>query len=97
VSTARRSRHGHRRCPSHHPAGRDDPFPTVETLRSFATEGCAAPFASYVGISMDETALDIGYFRPTDEGWKKGDRAFTCYLSKDDDSSLTQSMKGSKQ
>jgi hypothetical protein len=67
------------------------------TLRSYATDGCAAPFATYVGTSMDETVLAVGYFRPTEEGWKDGDRAFTCYLSKDDSSTMTQSMKGSKQ
>jgi hypothetical protein len=80
-----------------HPAGKDDAFPGTTTLKSFATDGCAAPFATYVGTSMDETVLAVGYFRPTEEGWKDGDRAFTCYLSKDDSSTMTQSMKGSKQ
>ena len=80
-----------------HPAGRSDAFPDAGTLRSFATDGCTPPFASYVGISIDESALDVGWFRPTEDGWNKGDRAFTCYLTKQDESALTQSMKGSKQ
>jgi hypothetical protein len=80
-----------------HPAGKDDAFPGTTTLRSYATDGCAAPFATYVGTSMDDTTLAVGYFRPTEDGWKDGDRAFTCYLSKDDSSTMTQSMKGSKQ
>jgi hypothetical protein len=80
-----------------HPAGRNDPYPGTATLQSFAREGCPGPFASYVGISVDETTLDVGYFRPTEDGWKDGDRAFTCYLTKEDGSGLTQSMKGSKQ
>ena len=80
-----------------HPAGRDDAYPGLVTLRSFATDGCTAPFASYVGTSIDETALEVGFFRPTEDGWKKGDRAFTCYLSQPLDAVMTQSMKGSKQ
>jgi hypothetical protein len=80
-----------------HPAGRDDAYPGIVSLKSFGADGCIAPFASYVGIAIDESALDFGWFRPTEDGWKKGDRAFTCYLTKQDESALTQSMKGSKQ
>lgn len=80
-----------------HPAGRDDAFPGIVAVKAFAEDGCTQPFASYVGISLDDSALDVGYFRPTEDGWKKGDRAFTCYLSKPGDAVLTQSMKGSKQ
>jgi hypothetical protein len=80
-----------------HPAAKSDAFPGSTALRTFATDSCKGPFASYVGISMDETALDVGFFRPTEEGWGKGDREFTCYLSKPDNSAMTQSMKGSNQ
>ena len=80
-----------------HPAAKGDAYPGTVTLRSYGADGCVAPFASYVGISKDETALDIGWFRPTEEGWKVGDRAFTCYLTNGDQSAMTQSMKGSKQ
>ena len=53
-------------------------------------------FQTYVGKSYaDSTDLSLGYFYPDEAGWKKGDRTFTCYITREDNTKLTQSVKGS--
>ena len=72
-------------------------YPDLNGRRTFVSGVCAQPFIDYVGVSMDTTALDVRYFAPTEDGWKGGDRTFTCYVSHVDDSPFTATVKGTKQ
>ena len=76
------------------PAGGSDPYPDQAARVTFAGDACAAPFLTYVGIAMDQSAYDIRYFGPTAEGWGKGDRTVTCYVNSAP--VVTTSIKGSK-
>jgi hypothetical protein len=76
------------------PAVGSAPYPDRTARLSFAADQCAAPFLAYVGTPMDSSTLDIAYFGPTEEGWGKGDRVFTCYV--ESNPPATTSVKGTK-
>ena len=71
-----------------------DAYPVSLSLDSFIDETCVVVFGTYIGEPF-ETATDfeLGYFYPDREAWDKGDRTFTCYVTKADNSKLTQSVK----
>lgn len=70
-------------------------YPISLSLDRFIESSCAPAFESYVGRGIDsEPALSVGYFHPTRDGWDRGDRTITCYLSQPDESPMTQSLKG---
>lgn len=75
------------------PSDSNATYPDQTGRIAFAADKCAAPFQTYVGISMDVSVLDIRYFGPTQEGWGKGDRTFTCYVQTDP--AVTTSIKAS--
>jgi hypothetical protein len=72
-----------------------DAFPISLSLDRFIDESCVPAFATYVGEPY-ETATDfnLGYFYPDRDSWDKGDRTFTCYVSRADGAKLTQTVKG---
>jgi hypothetical protein len=72
-----------------------DAYPISMTVRSFIEETCVPAFATYVGESYDEsTDYNLGYFYPDSTGWGQGDRTLTCYITREDGTKLTQSVKG---
>ena len=46
---------------------------------------------------MGRRLTQVPLSRPPEDGWKGGDRTFTCYVSHVDDSPLTATVKGTKQ
>ncbi len=78
------------------PAGPDEPFPGEEEIDAFAEETCVAAFEDYVGLSFDESVLQVTYLQPTEGTWEDGDREVVCTLYSDD-GQLTGSMKDSKE
>jgi Septum formation len=72
-----------------------DTFPVATSLSNFIDETCVPVFATYVGEPFETaTDFDLGYFYPDREAWDKGDRTFTCYVMRVDNTKLTQSVKG---
>ena len=72
-----------------------DTYPISIAVDSFIEEQCIPAFQAYVGEAYaDSTDYSLGYFYPDANGWSKGDRTFTCYISREDDTKLTQSVKG---
>jgi len=69
-------------------------FPGDAALLSFATTNCLAMFESFVGISFQESSLDMLPIVPTQLSWAKGDRSVVCVVLATDRSSLTGSVKG---
>jgi putative regulator of septum formation len=71
-----------------------DAFPIALSLDSFIDETCVPAFGTYLGEPFESaTDFDLGYFYPDRESWDKGDRTFTCYVSRVDGAKLTQSLK----
>ncbi|HEX3265952.1 MAG TPA: septum formation family protein [Candidatus Limnocylindrales bacterium] len=72
-----------------------DTYPISSSVDSFIEEQCIPAFETYVGVAYADSAdYSLGYFYPDATGWSKGDRTFTCYITREDDAKLTQSVKG---
>ena len=71
-------------------------YPIALSLDSFVEDNCVPAFATYVGTEIDAAGdLTIGYFYPSRDTWSGGDRTFTCYAANEDESPMTESVKGS--
>lgn len=70
-------------------------LPAESMLWSDTEEFCMKKFASFVGISYDDSTLDLVYFYPTSESWDLGDRDMTC-LIEDPDQRTAGTLKNAK-
>ena len=77
------------------PQGDDAPFPGDEEVATAADEACFDRFEAYVGVSYEDSTLDINYYLPIASSWAEGDRMVTCLLIDVDGDPLTGSMKDS--
>lgn len=69
-------------------------YPISMTFDGFVDDVCVPAFEAYVGEHFDKNEeLTIGYFFPTRDGWDGGDRTVTCYVSRVDESKLSQSVQ----
>ena len=71
----------------------DGDFPGDDAVTSQADEGCAAAFPDFVGISYDDSHLNISYYYPTSDSWTNGDREILCTVY-DDGVKTTGTLKG---
>ena len=72
-----------------------DAYPISLSVDNFIDETCVPAFETYVGKPYaDSEEFSLGYFYPDETGWSRGDRTFTCYISRSDETKLTQSVKG---
>jgi hypothetical protein len=71
-----------------------DTFPGSSAMNDAAQELCIAEFEAYVGLSYQESALDVFPITPTEGSWDSGDREIICALYNLDFSKLTDSMQG---
>ena len=74
----------------------DGAFPGEAELFAFASRHCPTAFESYVGISFQESSLEILPVMPTDLSWAEGDRTIVCVVLTTDGSELTGSVRGSR-
>lgn len=70
-------------------------YPAEATFDSYVEANCLPSFATYVGKSYQESALDIYWLVPTSEAWDEGDRSVQCALYAPNDNQLVVSLKGS--
>lgn len=74
--------------------GAKDAYPSDVEVDGFAESKCLPAYKKYTGADFDSTGeMTIGWFYPTTEGWKKGDRGMTCYAVREDGAALTTSIK----
>lgn len=71
----------------------DGDFPEDSVINDFIESECLPAFADYVGLSYEESALDIFPLIPGFEGWNAGDHAVQCALFDPIDEALTESMR----
>lgn len=62
-------------------------------LEKLADRTCARLFRSYVGVDVDSSDHGYGWFGPTADSWKHGDRLVVC-MAEEDGAHLTGSVKG---
>ncbi|HUP17153.1 MAG TPA: septum formation family protein [Acidimicrobiia bacterium] len=71
-----------------------DIFPGSTAMNDAAQELCVGEFEAYVGLSYEESALEVLAITPTQGSWDSGDREILCALYNLDFSKLTGSMQG---
>jgi Septum formation len=55
-------------------------YPGDDAVFEQTDELCIAEFEPFVGLSYEESVLDVFYLSPTEESWLDGDRAVTCSI-----------------
>ncbi|MGC3986493.1 MAG: septum formation family protein [Pseudorhodoferax sp.] len=59
----------------------DGDLPAASEIDDAVLENCAPAFASFVGMTYEESTLDYWDIRPTQEGWDSiGDRVVQCAI-----------------
>jgi hypothetical protein len=71
-----------------HPAGPNDPYPGDAALDDHVVQICVPEFQRYVGIPVEQSALDFSWYRPSAETWVQGDRQIVCTVANADQSAL---------
>lgn len=70
-------------------------YPGDQEVLDLATDACYDAFASYVGISWENSRYDFISLSPTQAGWNKyEDRRVTCVAGDMSGRTLTKSIKG---
>jgi Septum formation len=78
-------------------AGKLDPGTyNKDYVISRAEKYCKDKFKLYVGISYDDSKLDVKYIYPLASSWNLGDRSVTCLVNDPAHSKTSASAKGSK-
>ena len=73
----------------------DDNFPGMDVVEAKAQDMCIAEFDDFVGISYEDSVLDVGYLTPTEESWNDGDRDVLCTVY-DPAEEISGSLRGAK-
>ncbi|MBF8289447.1 MAG: hypothetical protein HW391_415 [Chloroflexi bacterium] len=77
-----------------YPGSKSDPYPTDDEMLAWLTEKCIPAAESYTGKASTLTPdLDIGWFQPTEDGWKGDDQGVICYLYRLDETMFKGSLK----
>jgi Septum formation len=77
-----------------HPAAKGAAVPSDDAYDAFVTDRCLPAFAAYTGTDLlSQEVLAIGYYVPTDEGWRDGDRKIICYTARIDGQAMNQSVR----
>ena len=66
------------------PLGPEAPYPGDDDVRVRADGLCLPKFASYVGIEVEKSKWDFGWYSPSEETWVQDDRHVMCALTNPD-------------
>ena len=69
-------------------------YPGEFAIWDFADQFCVTAFDTFVSMAYEDSALDFGYFYPSEEGWADGDEAVACVLYNVDGAPMVGSMRG---
>ncbi|AJT43108.1 hypothetical protein UM93_12320 [Psychromicrobium lacuslunae] len=75
---------------------KDSDYPGETAATDQAEAYCKPAFTKFVGISIDDSTLNMTYFYPTAESWKQGDREILCLVTGKKGEKTTGSLKGAK-
>lgn len=59
-------------------------YPGVESVSAFAQQECHDGFADYVGVSFEESVLDMTFVYPLESNWRSGDYSIQCVVHPQD-------------
>jgi hypothetical protein len=74
--------------------GPDNAFPADADLNAFAQTLCVPAYLAYTGRDfMTDEAYDVKTLFPTGDGWKQGDRGFSCLIVRTDGLPMTATVR----
>lgn len=74
--------------------GDDAAYPSDPTIDSYVEASCLPAWTAYTGKDYAaETVLGLGYYVPSPDGWKDGDRGIVCYAARADGAAMTSSVR----
>jgi hypothetical protein len=69
-------------------------YPSDDAVETWIIANCLPAWSAYTGKDYQtESVLDLGFYTPTEEGWKDGDRGVTCYTYRVDNATMSTSVK----
>lgn len=69
-------------------------YPTDSTIEGWVRTNCLPAWSAYTGKNFEsEAVLGLRYYQPSSEGWKGGDRDVICYAAREDNGTMTSSVK----
>jgi len=71
-------------------------YPDDATFQDFVGSSCVPVFEDWVGITIDQSTLDIAWVVPSSDAWDHGDRTVICSVYDPANNKLTSSLKGSR-
>ncbi len=57
-----------------------DDYPGDSAVSDEADSACYDAFEPFVGMSYEESALEMSYYRPSSDSWSEGDRIVSCVI-----------------
>lgn len=74
-----------------------DELPDAETIETAVLDNCIPEFEKYVGLSWEESTLDVRWLEPSAETWSElDDRVVQCIIVDGAGGKLEASVKGAK-
>ncbi|MEY2849817.1 MAG: hypothetical protein RI885_2484 [Actinomycetota bacterium] len=71
----------------------DSGYPDDDELTAGADDGCLALFEGFTGESWESSVLDYGFYLPSRQDWKAGDRSALCVLYDPSGAKMTGSAR----
>ena len=69
-------------------------YPTDPDWFRFIEANCVPAFNAYTGLDyMSDVVFEMGYFTPTSDGWRAGDREVSCYATRIDGTPMSASLR----
>lgn len=69
-------------------------YPSDVAIETWVADTCLPAWTAYTGKDYQtEPVLSLGYYTPSEEGWKDGDRGVVCYATRDDGAAMTTSVR----
>ncbi|WP_169738855.1 septum formation family protein [Jiangella gansuensis] len=71
----------------------DGEFPGSDAFEEQVATECVAEFETFVGLTYDESVLEIQWLEPTEDSWAQGDRELVCTVL-DPEGPVTGTLEG---
>lgn len=75
----------------------DSDFPGQPSMDQFAADNCLPAFEEFVGLSYQESILEVFYLTPSQESWDSGDKSVQCAVHHPALETVSESYRGSRQ
>jgi hypothetical protein len=76
---------------------RSKEYPGDAAVEDAAQQKCETAFASYVGLELDESRLDLDYFTPDEDSWTAGKVTLICLVLDPDHDQITRALRGASE